>query len=192
MIRTALRWLLLAIIGVVTGAAIGLAQVRFAQPDSIRQGPWTTGVEVGTSNAGPLTRAVVALRGLLALPASEARYFNASTDSAGVPLSGRCSYRVEGRPLAARWWSITVYDQGGWLITNAYNRHSVGSTNVPVTGSGRWSLTVSPDQAPGAWIPTATRDAFELTLRTYRPRDGLLTDLRGVELPTITKLECAA
>jgi hypothetical protein len=192
LIRTALRWLLLAIIGVVTGAAIGIAQVRFARPAEVRQGVWSTGVNVGTTSAGPLTRAVVALRGLLALPKSEARYFNASTDSSGAPLSGRCSYRVEGGALAARWWSVTVYDRGGWLIVNPYNRHSVGSAAVPVAANGRWSFIVAPNQTPGAWIPTATRDAFELTLRTYRPRDGLLGDLRGVDLPTITKLECAA
>lgn len=192
MIRTALRWLLLVFVGVVAGTAIGLAEVRFAPLAQIRAGVWTTGVDVGTAQAGPLTRAVVASRGLLALPKSEARYFNANTDSSGAPLSGRCSYRIDGQPLAARWWSVTVYDQDGWLIVNPHNRHSVGSAAVPVLATGRWSIFVSPDERPGAWIPTATQGAFELTLRTYRPSGALQGDLQGVNLPTITKLECGA
>lgn len=189
--RTFFKWLGIVLAGLAVGAGVAIWQIRSSGMGAdITIGPWVTGRDIGTENTDLQTRAVVALRGLLALPKEEARYFTTRTDSAGEPLSGKCSYTVAGGPMEARWWSITLYDPEGWLIVNRWNRHSVGSAAVTPDASGNWSFTVSPGEQEGNWIPTATDGEFDLTLRTYRPRGGLASDPRSARLPTITRGEC--
>ncbi len=189
--RTLLKWLGVVLAGIALGSGLAIWQIRSSGlGQDIRVGPWTTGSDIGTADADAKTRAIVALRGLLALPKQEARYFTARTDSAGAPLSGKCSYSVSGGAMEARWWSVTLYDREGWLIPNRWNRHSIGSAAMP-DGAIPWQFMISPDERAGAWVPTATEGAFELTLRTYRPRGTLAADPGRVTLPTITKGECA-
>ncbi len=189
--RTFFKWLGIVLAGLAVGAGVAIWQIRSSGMGAdITIGPWVTGRDIGTENTDLQTRAVVALRGLLALPKEEARYFTTRTDSAGEPLSGKCSYTVAGGPMEARWWSITLYDPEGWLIVNRWNRHSVGSAAVTPDASGNWTFTVSPGEQEGNWIPTATDGEFDLTLRTYRPRGGLASDPGSARLPTITRGEC--
>lgn len=191
--RTLFKWLAVIVIGIALGTGIAIWQIRSSGlGNDIRIGPWTTGRDIGTADADMKTRAIVALRGLLALPKEEARYFTASTDSAGQPLSGKCRYTVAGGAIEARWWSITLYDRQGWLIPNRWNRHSIGSARIAPADAGQWAFTIAPEPKPGLWIPTATDGPFEVTLRTYRPRGRLAADPSGVTLPTITRGECAA
>lgn len=195
--QTFFKWLAIILLGVALGTGIAIWQIRSSGlGNDIRIGPWTTGRDIGTADADMKTRAIVALRGLLALPKEEARYFTAATDSEGRPLSGKCSYTIEGGVIEARWWSITLYDRAGWLIRNRWNRHSVGSARIsdrPEDEAYAWAVTVSPQETGGLWIPTATTGPFELTLRTYRPRGLLAEDPSRVgTMPTITKGECAA
>lgn len=195
--RTMFKWLAVILIGIALGTGFAIWQIRSSGlGDDIRIGPWSTGRDIGTADADMKTRAIVALRGLLALPKEEARYFTAATDSAGAPLSGKCSYTLTGGNIDARWWSVTLYDRKGWLIPNRWNRHSIGSARLPADNPEDaayvWSIIVSPEQAEGLWIPTGTDGRFELTLRTYRPRGLLASDPSRVTMPTITRGECAA
>jgi hypothetical protein len=190
--RIFFKWTAVTVIGVVAGVGFAIWQIRSSGlGQDIRIGPWTTGRDIGTVDTDTKTRAIVALRGLLALPKQEARYFTAATDSAGTPLSGKCRYTLSGGALPARWWSVTLYDRAGWLIPNRWNRHSVGSPAVPGAATA-WQVLIAPQQRPGAWIPTGTDGAFELTLRTYRPRGLLATDPARVALPTIARGECVS
>ena len=191
--RTFFKWLAVIVIGIVLGTGFAIWQIRpSGLGDDIRIGPWSTGRDIGSADADMKTRAIVALRGLLALPKQEARYFTATTDSAGAPLDGKCSYTLSGGTIEARWWSVTLYDRQGWLIANRWNRHSIGSARIPAGQAGSWSFIVAPGEAEGLWIPTATDGPFELTLRAYRPSGTLASDPARVTMPAITKGECAA
>ena len=179
-------------------AGVGFAayQVRSGGlGDDIRSGVWSSGRDVGTAQSDMRTRAVVALRGLLALPKTEARYFPATQDSSGRRLSGKCSYTVSGGAMPARWWSITVYDPAGWLIVNRWNRHSIGSGAVAAAGTSQWAFSISPaepaDQSANLWVPTGTSGPIELTLRAYRPTGALADDPASVTFPAITRTGCA-
>lgn len=191
--RAFFKWLAVIVVGIALGTGFAIWQIRSSGlGDDIRVGPWSTGRDIGTADADMKTRAIVALRGLLALPKEEARYFTAATDSTGAPLSGRCSYTLAGGAIEARWWSVTLYDRKGWLIRNRWNRHSVGSARIAPADAAQWSVAVGPAERPGLWIPTGTDGPFELTLRAYRPRGTLASDPASVTMPTITKGECAA
>lgn len=185
------RFVLCGVAGVLLGSGGAVYAIRGGMADAnLHNGAWSTGREFGSANADALTRARVALSGLLALPRDEAMYFNASTDSAGQPLDGRCAYTVRGGALAARWWSLTLYDPAGYLIANRWQRYSVGSGAV--TTPNDWTIEIAPKPAQGLWIPEPSVPRFELTLRTYHPGAALLDHAETVALPRIERGECGA
>ncbi|RDV06211.1 DUF1214 domain-containing protein [Sphingorhabdus pulchriflava] len=187
-----LRYSICILLGLAGGTVYAVHQVRSADLGrQVTNGPWSTNTDNGTKDATALSRARVALFGLLALPAKEAMYFQARTDSDGAPLKGNCTYTVQGGEIDARWWSITLYRGEGWLVKNAANRWSVGG-NAPVRDAGgNWSFTVSPKKADGVWLPTGRTPQFDLTLRTYHPKGALLNDPAKAKLPSINKETCA-
>jgi hypothetical protein len=182
-------------LGVAIGLAAGVGSAAYAVRSGVlgsgaSVGPWRTGVDFGAEAASARTRAVVALAGLLALPAREARYYTAATDDAGAPLDGRCRYRVSGKALPARWWSLTLYDAAGYLVSNPTGRHSVQSAALAPAERAGWTIVVAPDRQPGHWLPTRSIDRFELTLRTYLPPGGGQDTPAREALPRIVKADC--
>jgi hypothetical protein len=159
---------------------------------SLASGPWETGKDFGSADASALVRARVALRGLLALPRSEAMYFTARTDSSGDALVGDCRYEIRGGRFDARWWSITLYDRAGWLVPNTWHRHSVGSGAVPLESADAWSIAVAADEQPGLWIPSTGAPRFDLTLRLYHPGAALRDAPQQSAMPEIRRLGCGA
>jgi len=186
------RYLICAVVGILGGALVAGQSVRSgALGSNVTIGPWVTGTDFGTAEASARTRAVVALRGLLALPASEARYYTAATDDAGRPLDGRCRYRLSGGALPAKWWSITVYDGAGYLVKNDAGLYSLGSAALGPGEQARWNVVLAPDREPGHWLPSGGIDHVELTLRTYLPADGGRGNLTRAQLPAIVREGCA-
>ena len=187
-----LRYSICILLGLAGGTAYAVHQVRSGDIGrQVVNGPWSANTDNGTKDASMLSRARVALFGLLALPAKEAMYFTARTDSDGKPLDGKCTYTVSGGELDARWWSITLYKGEGWLVKNEAHRWSVGG-NAPVRdANGNWAFTVSPQSVDGVWLPTGRAPQFDQTLRTYHPNGALLNDPAKAKLPTIKKGACA-
>ena len=172
----------------VGGAVMSVRAGAFGAGAAI--GPWTTGTDYGTAGASAYTRAVVALRGLLALPAREARYYNAAVDDAGRPLDGRCRYAVRGSAPGGAWWSLTLYDHDGYLVANPAGVYSVESAAVPPAERSAWTVAVAPGRQGGHWLPSGGIDRFELTLRVYLPADGGHGNLPRAALPRIERLGC--
>lgn len=178
--------------GIALGFGLAAHNIRSgALGSNARIGAWETGRDLGTADQGALTRAVVALRGILALPAAEARYYNAGVDDGGQPLSGKCRYRVTGGALPARWWSLTLYDSQGYLVANPADTFSIGSAALPPGEANRWTVLVAPDRQPGHWLPTGRDAPFALTLRAYLPADGGQGNFTAAQLPSIRKEGCA-
>jgi hypothetical protein len=173
-----------------TGAAVHAVRAGFSD-GTLASGPWETGRDFGTADASALVRARVALRGLLALPRSEAMYFTARTDSDGHELDGRCGYLIRGGRFDARWWSITLYDRAGYLVSNAWHRHSVGSAALSPEAADAWTIAVDPAEQPGLWIPSANATRFEMTLRLYHPGAAYRETPQLTDLPQIAQQECA-
>lgn len=190
--RPWMRFAAAAVVGIAVGVASAMWSVRAgAFGSSGRIGVWTTGTDFGTTRASAETRAVVALRGLLALPPTEARYYQAVVDDRGRPLAGRCRYTITGGALPAKWWSLTLYDPQGYLVANDANIFSVGSAALPAAEQGRWTIAVAPDTQPGHWLPTGRIDRFELTLRAYLPADAGKGNFTSTQLPSVHREGCA-
>lgn len=176
--------------GLIAGTGYAAHVVRSgALGSNVQIGAWSTGGDFGSADQGARTRAIVALRGLLALPAREARYYTASVDDAGRPLEGRCRYRITGGTLPARWWSLTLYDRAGYLA--GPGPYSIESAALAPAERARWTVLVAPSAQDGHWLPTAGLDRFELTLRTYLPDDAGRTNPARDQLPGIRREECA-
>jgi hypothetical protein len=157
--------------------------------NGLRNGAWDTDLRIGSAASDLWLRAQIAFCCVLALNRSETIYMSATRDSAGEALDGKCTYRLEGRDLDARWWSITSYANDNFLIPNALGKYSVSKTNVTRAADGSWVARAAPEPVDENWLPTA-KDGFSLTMRLYNPSKTLQETLSSTALPTIVKEAC--
>ncbi|MFM9863105.1 MAG: DUF1214 domain-containing protein [Micropepsaceae bacterium] len=191
-----MRFVLRLVAAIVLAVALGLGSaylaVKGALPadTTVKNGAWTASLAAGGTNADNYTRTAVAIAGLLALNKDETIYYGANADSAGEPLDGKCSYRIEGRDVESRWWSITAYAKDHFLIDHPAKRYAVSKTNVVRGADGSFVIRVSTSEEKENWIASSA-DGFQLTLRLYNPGASVRDDPAGVALPTITKEACS-
>ena len=136
---------------------------------------------IGIYGTNYSVRAFVSLIGLGALTPAEAAYPNAIKDSTGNSLNGKNRYRIHydaGKtPPVDAFWSLTMYDERGFLIKNPINRYAIGDRD-PLKFNPDGSLDIliqheRPDRGEQNWLP-APADGFAVTLRLYLPKDAFL------------------
>jgi hypothetical protein len=137
----------------------------------------------GSYGTNYLARAAVAALGLGANLRSDAMYFNASIDGDEKRLDGSMKYHLTfaagNIPPARGFWSITLYDDKGYLVANPLARYEIDSgSNLVYERDGSLEIYFQPDD-PGAkhranWLPTPHGQTFELCLRAYWPKEELL------------------
>lgn len=191
-----LVWKLPVAIGAVAAAAVGGAIYAkssiYTEADVrtfIHNGPWYTDKGFGNEDAAALTRAYVAVVGLLALSREETVYYLAHTDEAGEPISSDSVYEISGGDLPTRWWSITLYDADHFLTPNDEGRYSVRGTDIERESDGTFRVVLSKEPKTGNWIPMGEGRNMSLLLRMYNPEPQVLDQLAEIDLPTIRKVE---
>ena len=157
---------------------------------NVTNGAWRTNLAIGSSQAGMYIRALVARTGLFALNKSETIYFVADTDDNGEPLSSSCDYRIEGKDIETRWWSITAYGEDHFLIANENNRYSFNGHDVIRKADGSYRILMSSTARSDNWLPTGNQNQLYLALRLYNPQPAVYENPEGVELPRIIREEC--
>jgi hypothetical protein len=175
------------------GAALGLgsawAVLRRTDGFGSGAGPWRVALLAGSADADAWTRARVAIGGLLALNREETMYYVATHDTAGAPLRSRCSYRVEGVPPAARWWSVTAYADDFFLFDAPKRRYSVNGLTAVLDARGRFAFVSAPteprDTGTTPWLPTPGDRGLVFTLRVYNPEAALQAAPASLEPPRI-------
>jgi hypothetical protein len=176
--------------GVLDGLERGLAAGDALLNQQVADAPapvggWSANFDIGRYGTRYITRALVARTGLAANVPQEAIYYHAGQDAAGTPLDGRHSYRVhfaagEFPPYDARgFWSLTMYDQQRFLVSNPINRYSVGDRTPGLVRNADGSLDIyigaaAPAGHTSNWLP-APAARFSLTLRIYLPTAQVLT-----------------
>ncbi len=139
-------------------------------------------------------RAFVSLVGLGALPPEEAAYPNSSKDSNGRPLSGEHRYRIhfeaDKTPPVDAFWSLTVYDQNGFLVDNPIKRYAIGDRDsLKFNDDGSLDVWIQHGQPEGDisnWLP-APSGAFAVTMRLYVPKPEFLNG--SWRLPAVERIE---
>jgi len=190
MLRRVLAWAIAALIGVGFGAASAWAALEFGSAGFTQSyGQWTHSRAAGSSAADPYTRAIIARDGLLALRASEALYFNLAEDENGRPLDESCIYELRGAPLAARWWSVTLYAEDNFLVENSDHAASVDASRIDP--SSVWRTRVAPVRGDARhWLSSRSAGrGFSLTMRIYNPQREFRP--RAESLATLTTISCA-
>jgi hypothetical protein len=158
----------------------------------IHNGPWFTSEDFGANTASDRVRTMVARKGLFALKKDETIYFTSTRDDDGQALDAACDYVLAGGPLAARWWSVTVYAADDFLVANPANRYSYDMNSVSAGPDGHYAIRISPRPQDGDWLfaGQAGDGPFSLTLRIYNHEAEVHSDLTGVALPSIRKEGC--
>jgi hypothetical protein len=167
-----LRLLIDIAIAVAIAALVGFATAWFAVDrgflfGGINVGPWEAWPRAGSPDADPYSIARLARTGEVPLGAGEGLAFTALTDQGGAPLTGNCTYRLDGQTPAARLWTLTAYDGNGRLMTNPARRTGFHSREILRRLDGSFVIDVSSDVQPGNWLPIATTGPFSLVLRLY-------------------------
>jgi len=190
MLRRILAWTAAVIAGVVLGLGSAWAVLKFGGSSFTEHyGHWVFSRAAGSIGADPYTRAIIAREGLLALSAREAVYFSLYTDEHGRPLSESCVYELNGRPLDARWWSVTLYADDNYLARNTDSAHSIDATRAG--NDAAWVARISPVRGDATnWLSSReARRGFVIMLRVYNPQ----RDFHPSEaaLPVLTTVSCA-
>ncbi len=194
--KKALIYVLATVLGLVIGA-VTVPHVTgvIVAKQTIKNGPWQTFDKIGATEADMYVRFVISVRGLFGLAKKETIYFNAETDSDGLPLTSNCTYHLTGGPIATRWWSITAYGPDHYLIPNPEKSYAISENNLNVDDAGQYTVTLSRQPTAGNWLATGVpkdgEQAFALTLRLYNPAAEVYGNLTGVDLPQIKQEHCA-
>lgn len=138
---------------------------------------------IGDYGTDYLLRAGVAEVGLLANTPDEATYSSALLDGNLAPLSGYNTYYLHFEPgqtpPADAFWSVTMYDGQGFLVSNPLKQYSVSSSRPQelVTrpdGSVDIIVSLADPADPGAnWLP-APAGPINPYLRIYVPEESVL------------------
>src|SRR5262249_42903155 len=119
--------------------------------------------------------------GLGANIAADVVYSSTASDVNGSALVGTRNYVMHFAPGQAPpvkgFWSLTAYDEKGFLIANPVNRYNVGSeTGLTRNSDGSVDIflqNTSPVTLQTNWLPTPAAP-FNLTLRLYWPAEPVL------------------
>ena len=149
---------------------------------------------IGVYGTAYQIRAFVALVGLGALPPEEAVYPNARKDREGKPLDGQHRYRIHfdpGKtPPVDAFWSLTMYDEKGFLVDNPIHRYAIGnSDDLKYNQDGSLDILIQHDrpvQGDTNWLP-AYGGTFEVSMRLYMPKPSFLAG--EWKLPAIERID---
>lgn len=151
--------------GLILGAVLAFAALNLIGPRNglVSFGNWHSLALTASSDAGIWERAWIAGHGLFALPKEAAIYFTRTKDDSGKLLSDKCTYIISGSDLPAEWWSITAYDEAGFLPQNP-GPYSLTKTQMNQSEKS-WSVEI-PDEKT---INLREAGNFSLMLRIYMP-----------------------
>ncbi|MFI5012991.1 MAG: DUF1214 domain-containing protein [Hyphomicrobiales bacterium] len=177
------------------GAAAGLYSAKLVldrniSGDLVRAGPWEMRVTESLVSADPYARAERARSGAIPLASGEGFTLSARSDSEGRPLDGRCVYAVAGDTPAARFWSITLFDEDRRPVQNAARRQSFSSTELTRDAKGGFTISVASDVQPGDWLPAPVSGGFVLLLRLYDTPIGAGASIMPEQVPAIARQAC--
>lgn len=191
-----MRLLIGTLFALLVAAIVGLGATYFALSrgaafGALKIGSWIAWPKTGTADADPYARAAIARTGQLPIALGDGVSFTARSDDDGKPLDGRCDVVLAGITPAARFWTLTLYDESGKLVANSLNRHGFTSQEIVRRADGSFEIAVGPRASPGNWLPTGGIERFALVLRLYDTPVGVATKAgHEVPMPSVNTGSC--
>jgi hypothetical protein len=159
----------------------------------VRIGAWKAAPGVGSPKADPYSRAILTRRGDVSLAIGEGLALSARVDSAGRILDSACSYRIGTTTPQSRFWSLTLYDEAGSVVTTELGRSGFTSSEVLRDQDGHFTIELSRQARSGNWLQLPADGHFTLTLRLYdTPASAATASLDPASVPSIERLGCGA
>jgi hypothetical protein len=157
---------------------------------------WTTNFRGSRFGEDWLLRAAVAKDQIFVAVPEEAIYPVGRVDSEGRPLSGAHRYRIhfasDALPPVQAFWSVTAYDDNGFMVPNPMRRYSIGDRSPGLRRHADGGITIELAKNPPPpgdkvnWLPVSD-GPFYLMMRLYVPRAEVL---QGKWVPpAITRLD---
>jgi hypothetical protein len=142
---------------------------------------WSTTMKCGQPGNGMLLRAAYAKILPAVNVAQEAAYWTTTVDGAGQILNGRHDYVLRfpaGQlPPNDAFWSLTMTDVAGFMVSNPIDRCSVGDRSGLVPNADGsidiYIQNAAPAGHEAGWLP-APAGNFKLMLRAYLPGAAVL------------------
>ena len=156
---------------------------RGCAPTPARSGPRAGSCRRRTSaTTGPTTRPERSSRwsGSARTRPEEAIYPAGLADPTGILYDGAYDYRLTfapgEEPPAEYFWSLTMYDDDGYLVANPIDRYSLGPSHPPLLRRSDGSIVIAiqqtePTEAGVNWLPSPP-GGFRLNLRLYGPSEA--------------------
>lgn len=149
----------------------------------IARNGWTTNLRGPRFGGDFLLRAAVAKDQIYVAIPEEAVYPIGRVDRDGRPLDGRNRYRIRipanAPPPVDAFWSITAYDDAGYMVENPIQRYSIGDRTPGLVRAADGSIEIllqheaPPAGSTGNWLPVPAAP-FYLMMRLYVPRQSVL------------------
>lgn len=158
-----------------------------------RVGPWVTWLSAARPDADPYTRAHFARMGTLPMSTEVAQTLVSRYDDSGSRLHSSCEYVVKGHDIAGSWWSLSVFDDDGRVISNPAERYTFTSDTIALKPGGDYAVTLARDARPGNWLPTGGAGRLALVLTIVDLGLGSSEKDREEEknpIPTIDQVAC--
>lgn len=156
---------------------------------------WTINYQGCRFGLDYLLRAAVAKDQIFVTTPEEAIYPVGRVDSDGEPLTEEYAYRIRFEagdlPPVDAFWSITMYDDDGFLVDNPLDRYALGdrTPDLVVGDDGGIEILIKSTRPSAGtavnWLP-APAGPFYLMMRLYIPRAAVLD--RAWLPPGITKV----
>ena len=192
MMRLALSVAVVFILAVGGGAAsVRYALDRLAGFEGLSVGSWIAFPSRGTPGADPYSKARFSRNAELPLGQAEGLAFVAAVDSAGAPLRRACSYRIEGKAPAARFWTLFPTTDGATPSQLPQMRDTgLHSMQILRRNDDSFEIVASPAPQPGNWLATGGDGTMNLVLTLYDAPAISNPDAAQLELPLIYRTGC--
>ena len=191
-----MRLILISLLTLCLAAVVGvgitwMTATKGTDLGTLTIGAWTARPKTGTADIDPYSRATIVRNGELPIGTGDGVAFTATTDDRKKPLDGRCDVVVSGVTPAARFWTLTLYDDTGHLVANTLQRYGFTSQEIVRGADGAFEIRVASRSRAGNWLPTGGLERYALMLRLYDTPVGVATRTqRDAPMPTIATVGC--
>jgi len=190
------RLVFVALVALTLAAAVGLGSTwmtttRGTEFGTLTIGAWTARPRIGTTDIDPYSRATITRNGELPIGTGDGIAFTARADDKKKPLDGRCDVVVSGVTPAARFWTMTLYDNKGHLVANSLLRYGFTSEEIVRGADGGFEIHIASRARAGNWLPTGGIERYSLMFRLYDTPVGVATRTkRDAPMPQIATVGC--
>lgn len=150
---------------------------------------WTAYPNSGTQTADPYAKARNARSGMLSLGSAEGLRFYAEKTSNNNKLKLGCTYRLSGKTMPARFWTLFAVTAQNTKIPMADGLQSAfHSSQIIYEKNGAFSIIISPQASGGNWLTNRGEGEYKLIMTFYDTPMATTTGTYDVVMPTIELL----